>query len=104
MEVLANSKVTCRKVNSYANMAYYTTPSGAGVLNVGTNMWVRALDHAAGKGADVQRSYQLTAAVTTNMLRAFAAGPAGKAHPARDNLDVVKPFAGDALGTGRNLW
>ena len=28
---------------------------------------------------------------TQNLLRAFAAGPAGRAHPARDNLAQVKP-------------
>lgn len=104
LEVLAHSKVTCRNVNSYADMAYYSTPSGAGVLNVGTNMWVRALDHAAGRGADVERTYRMTAAVTTNLLRAFAAGPAGSAHPAKDNLDAVRPYAGDPLSAKKNLW
>src|SRR6266568_4863322 len=28
---------------------------------------------------------------TENLLRAFAAGPAGRAHPAQDNLAQVKP-------------
>jgi hypothetical protein len=28
-------------------------------------------------------------AVTTTLLQAFAAGPAGKAHPARDNLGAL---------------
>lgn len=104
LEVLAHSRVTCRKVNSFADMTYYSTPSGAGVLNVATNMWVRALDHAAGQGADIERTYRMTAAVTTTMLRAFAAGPAGRLHPAQDNLDQVKPYAGDPLTAGKNLW
>jgi hypothetical protein len=28
---------------------------------------------------------------TENMLRAFAAGPAGRSHPARDNVAAVRP-------------
>jgi hypothetical protein len=66
-------------------MAYYSTPSGAGVLNVGTNMWVRALDGAAG-GADAASTEAIVSQVTTNLLDAFAAGPAGRAHPAVDNV------------------
>jgi hypothetical protein len=33
---------------------------------------------------------------TLNLLRAFAAGPAGLTHPAHDNLAVVKPASGSA--------
>jgi hypothetical protein len=31
---------------------------------------------------------------TQNLLRAFAAGPAGRAHPARGNLSAVRPVRG----------
>ncbi len=37
---------------------------------------------------------------TQNLLRAFAAGPAGLAHPARDNLARVKPPGISALSSG----
>lgn len=91
IEVLAHSPVTCGGRQGQADMAYYTTGSGAGVLDVGTNMWVRALDHAAGHGADIERTYQMTAAVTTTLLQAFAAGPVGIAHPAEDTANQQEP-------------
>jgi hypothetical protein len=37
---------------------------------------------------------------TQNLLRAFAAGPAGHAHPAHDNLAQVKPPRIPALYDG----
>jgi hypothetical protein len=104
IEVLAHSRVTCRGLHSFADMTYYSTPSGAGVIDVGTNMWVRALDHAAGKGPDIAVTYGMTAQVTSTVLRAFAAGPAGKAHPAVDNLESVHPYSGDVVGTKHQLW
>ena len=86
IQVLAHSPVTCGGRRSFADMAYYSTPSGAGVLNVGTNMWVRALDHGAGTGTDADSNEAIISQVTTNLLDAFAAGPAGTAHPAVDNV------------------
>jgi len=35
--------------------------------------------------------YECNPVATQNLLRAFAAGPAGRAHPAHDNLAQVKP-------------
>ncbi|KAE8764332.1 N,N-dimethylformamidase beta subunit family domain-containing protein [Georgenia thermotolerans] len=89
IQVLAHSPVTCGGRRSFADMAYYSTPSGAGVLNVGTNMWVRALDRGAGTGADAARNEAIVSRVTTNLLHAFAAGPAGAAHPAVDNVTEI---------------
>ncbi|WP_205739558.1 N,N-dimethylformamidase beta subunit family domain-containing protein [Georgenia sp. SYP-B2076] len=86
IQILAHSPVTCRGRHSHADMAYYSAPSGAGVLDVGTNMWVRALDDGAGSGPDAARNDAIVSQVTTNLLRTFAAGPAGRARPAVDNV------------------
>ena len=37
---------------------------------------------------------------TQNLLRAFAAGPAGRSHPARDNVAQVRPPRITALYDG----
>jgi hypothetical protein len=90
IQILAHSPVLCRGHRSYADMAYYSTPSGAGVLDVGTNMWVRALDPDGGVEA---HSQAIVSRATTNLLRTFAAGPAGRAHPALDNVARWYPGA-----------
>jgi hypothetical protein len=85
LQVLAHSPVVCGGRASSADTSYYTVPSGAGVLDVGTMRWVCALTYTCGQG--VTRAAQaFTDVATTNILQAFAAGPAGRAHPAQDNL------------------
>jgi hypothetical protein len=94
LEVLAHSPLVCDGVHSYADSAYYTVASGAGVFAAGTMRWVCAMrvpqcGHGVGRAAQafVDRA-------TQNLLRAFAAGPAGRAHPARANLAAVHPARG----------
>ena len=84
IEVLARSPLVCNGRSSHSDMAYYTTPSGAGVLSTGTNWWINAM--AGASGPDCHR---VTYAVTTNMLRAFMNGPAGHQHPAVDNVAAL---------------
>src|SRR5204863_8741652 len=43
LEVLAHSPVDCHGLTSHADMAYYTTTSGAGVFDSGTSLWTTAL-------------------------------------------------------------
>ncbi|MFF4452422.1 N,N-dimethylformamidase beta subunit family domain-containing protein [Streptomyces goshikiensis] len=94
IEILAHSPVVCEGRPSHQDTAYYTTESGAGVFATGTMRWVEALD-AKGDGASGRnhgldaRSGALTTRVTENLLRVFAAGPAGRTHPARDNVKAV---------------
>jgi hypothetical protein len=90
MQVLAHSPLTCDGVSSYADSGYYTVPSGAGVFAAGTMRWVCALDRSCGHGVNTAAEH-FTDVATTNLLRVFAAGPAGRAHPAQDNLSQVKP-------------
>ncbi len=89
IEVLTHSMLNCKGRPTFADSAYYTVPSGAGVFASGTINWDCAISrfcsHAPDAGSDriVQR-------VTENLLRAFAAGPAGRAHPAVDNLTRLR--------------
>ena len=84
IEILAHSPLVCNGRASHSDMAYYTTPSGAGVLSTGTNSWINALAGAYGPV-----SQKVTRSVTTTMLTAFAKGPAGHEHPAIDNVASV---------------
>jgi hypothetical protein len=85
LEVLAQSPVSCGAVPSYSDVTYYVAASGAGVFDSGTEDWICALPDAAecpasGVGQPaVRRAIQ---AATANILTAFAAGPAGRGHPA----------------------
>ncbi|MGW2377465.1 N,N-dimethylformamidase beta subunit family domain-containing protein [Kitasatospora sp. NPDC001683] len=94
IEVIAHSPVVCEGRRSHSDTAYYTVPSGAGVFATGTMRWVETLDaHGPGGGkADHgidSHAGDLVRKVTENVLRAFAAGPAGHTHPAQDNLATV---------------
>jgi hypothetical protein len=105
IQVLSHSPLVCRNVNSYSDSAYYTTPSGAGVFNAGTMRWVGALSW------NEYQEFGMTAAVgdfvrqaTTNILLAFAEGPAAHKYPAEDNLDQMQEWAGDPIASEHNLW
>jgi hypothetical protein len=103
IEVLAHSPLTCRGVNSYSDTAYYTTSSGAGVFATGTMRWVRAMANTTIFGLG-QTAWTFTTKVTTNVLRAFADGPAAAKYPANDNLDSMQEWAGDPIAGNHNLW
>ena len=86
MEILSISPVDCGGRATTAHSAYYTAPSGAGVFSSGTMRWVCAMRGSrCGHGVTDQAGLFVRRA-TTNVLRAFAAGPAAHEHPARDNL------------------
>ncbi|MER7761596.1 N,N-dimethylformamidase beta subunit family domain-containing protein [Streptomyces sp. NPDC097619] len=112
MEVLAHSPVLRRGVPGTADSVYASLPSGAGLFATGTMRWVEALEArgpGGGKGNHGLdgRAGDFVRTVTENVLRAFAAGPAGRARPARDSVDLHygrdgKPLAeGGAGATGR---
>ena len=100
IEVLAHSPLTCDGVSSYADSAYYTVRGGAGVFASGTMRWVCAMKgRACGHGVS-SAARRFVDIATTNLLRAFAAGPAGLTHPAHDNLARVHEAAGFAGTAG----
>ena len=63
-------------------MTYYSADSGAGVFATGTIAWILALDEAEW---DDPKTTEFVRVVTTNVLKAFAAGPAGRVHPSKAN-------------------
>jgi len=91
IQVLAHSPLTCDGFSTFSDSAYYTAASGAGVFASGTMRWVCAIRGPA-CGHEVNLAAErFVDRATENLLRAFAAGPAGRAHPAQDNLAQVRP-------------
>ena len=82
IELLSNVSFLCGGRWTWSNAAYYTVRSGAGVFSTGTMRWVPALGHTHSVSPAGWRFVQ---EVTTTVMRAFAAGPCGRTHPARDN-------------------
>jgi hypothetical protein len=102
IQVLSHSPLICQGAASFADSAYYTHSGGAGVFNSGTMRWVEAIygDRPHGIGG---RTPAFVKQVTTNLLRAFADGPAAAKYPARDNLDAMHEYVGDPIGNPANL-
>ena len=91
MQVLAHSPLTCDGFSTFSDSVYYTVASGAGVFASGTMRWVCAMRGPhCGHGLTVAAERFVDRA-TQNLLRAFAQGPAGHSHPARDNVAQAKP-------------
>jgi hypothetical protein len=104
IQVIAHSPVTARGVHSYADMAYYTTRSRAGVLDTGTNNWVAGIVGNVVHGAVGRFEQRIISRATANLFRAFAAGPAGRVHPAHGNLARLHAWPGDPIAADHNLW
>ncbi len=47
---------------------------------------------------------RFTRKVTSNVLHAFADGPAAGKYPAHDNLAGMDEWAGDPIASQHNLW
>ena len=103
IEVLSHSPLTCGGVNSYADAAYYTTPSGAGVFNSGTMRFVASMNTITEFGVN-SSTWAFTTQVVTNLLQAFSDGPAAAKYPANDNLDQMQEWPGDPIAAQHNLW
>jgi hypothetical protein len=100
IDVVADSPLTCRGRRDTAAVTWYTTARGAGVFDAGTSAWVCAVDNACAPGAGGPLARKAITAITTNLLRAFAAGHPGAAHPATGAADprttgAAPPPAGD---------
>jgi hypothetical protein len=91
MQVLFRSPVLCGTTRrpDHADAVWFTLPSGAGVFSSGTQGWVDGLDPAGTGAAQGGRVARVLDAVTTRLLQVLAAGPAGRVHPAVDNLAVI---------------
>jgi hypothetical protein len=104
IQVLSHSPLTCRGINSYSDSCYYTHSGGAGVFNTGTMRWVASMDRPYPPFGLNHHTATFTSQVTTNVLKAFAEGPAAGKYPAQDNLDAMDEWAGDPIGSQHNLW
>jgi hypothetical protein len=102
IQVLSHSPLVCQGARSFGDSAYYTHSGGAGVFNSGTMRWVEAIYGDRPHGIS-GRTTAFVKQVTTNLLRAFADGPAAAKYPARDNLDAVHEYAGDPIGNPASL-
>ena len=100
MQVLAHSPLTCDGFSTFSDSVYYTVASGAGVFASGTMRWVCAMRGPRCGHGLTWAAERFVDRATQNLLRAFAAGPAGRSHPARDNLAQVKPPRITALYVG----
>ncbi|GHF66719.1 hypothetical protein FHX82_006551 [Amycolatopsis bartoniae] len=89
IEVLFHSPLTCGGRADFADTSYYTTPSGAAVFAAGTQYWICALGPGCEADHDDKNAGKAISDITLRLLRAYAAGPAGRAHPATDNLAAL---------------
>jgi hypothetical protein len=101
LQVLGHSRVPLAgRPATYSDFTYYTTASGAAVVDVGTMGWCTGLrGESATHGIDA-RSVGFARAVTARILMAMAHGPMGQAHPARGNLAGLGASASTGTGTG----
>jgi hypothetical protein len=94
IQVLAHSPLVCNGTHSHSDTAYYTTNSGAGVFASGTMRWVESMmaggtDDGDDHGISTAAAH-FTTQVNTNLMRAFAEGPAAHTKPApHDNLNQI---------------
>jgi hypothetical protein len=88
IDVLFHSPVVCGGRPGYADAAYYSTPEGAGVFDSGTSGWVCALAPACTDLPPVDHT--VVTAITARLLTGFAAGPAGRSHPAQSDLGPLR--------------
>ena len=89
-QVIAHSPIACRDGGrwTFADTSYYTTPSGAGVLNAGTLWWIKNLTRTCVASSAPEDVCHLERLVR-NVLDVFTVGPAGRDHPAVPNLDAL---------------
>jgi len=85
VQILAHSPLVCNGRPSFADMTYYTAPSGAGVFATGSIYWITKLSQP-GPGSDYN---PLAVAVTKNLLTAFGSGPVGERYPSVSNYEQV---------------
>jgi hypothetical protein len=84
VQILARSPLTCRGRQDVADLTYYTTRSGGGVIDIASMGWITLL--RCRPPQESARCSQRAVRITANILKMFAAGPAGIDHPSRPNL------------------
>ncbi len=105
IEVLFHSPVVCGTTHQhdFADAVYYSSASGAGVFESGTQDWVCGMDPYCTGPAQSGHVAPILDAISTRLFTAFAAGPAGRAHPALDNLARLGIRAGGHTATAPDV-
>jgi hypothetical protein len=86
LQILSYAKYSCGGVGTSTQSTYYTGPSGAAVFTAGTLRWTCALVRRCQPFILPKRTQRFVRIVTSNVMRLFAKGPAGRRFPARDNV------------------
>jgi hypothetical protein len=90
IQVFCHSPVVCRNKHTFADVTWYAAPSGAGVFAAGTFEWVKRLgSDTTGHAPSATDPPAALQKVTQNLFAALAAGPAGRAHPPKRNLEAL---------------
>lgn len=101
LQVVGHSPVTGEGIGTtFSDMTYYSTPSGAGVVAVGSMLWCPALRGAYARYGITAASTAFAAAVTDNLLRELATPRLGERRPARPDLDAVGASPSTRTGSG----
>src|SRR5207248_806 len=104
VQVLTHSPLRCGGTSSYSNMTYYTARSNAGVFATGTNWWISKLSQDCPPDVTYTCPKDAVVKITTNVLDAFGAGPAGVAHPSTaTNLKSLPTGLPDSTDTSDTL-
>ena len=86
VQILSHSNYSCGGTGTSSESTYYTTNSGAGVVDLGTLRWTCALNGRCGTYQLSRRTISFVRTVTYNILAQFAQGPIGRRFPAEDNV------------------
>ena len=81
IDVVAAVPIVFSGQSTMATMSYYTDPSGAGVFAGGMTYWDCQMAGMCGDRPVNPGTSKLLAAMTDNVLRVYAQGPAGKRYP-----------------------
>ena len=92
LQILSYVRYDCGGVLTSSESSYYTTASGAAVIDFGSEKWACAVRPRCGTLPVTDDRF--VRHVMTNVLTEFSRGPVGRVHPARDNVaDFPLPAA-----------
>jgi hypothetical protein len=94
VQILAHSPLVCQKRPSFADMTYYSAPSGAGVFASGTIEWITKLTPPPSP-----LNQPVAVQVMKNIFSVFGAGPGGLRHPSVPNYPAIAAQYGATSGS-----
>jgi hypothetical protein len=86
LQIVANSRYSCRGVATSSQAVYVTVRSGAAIFNAGTLRWSCAMLGLCDGHVMPVRTQHFVKTVTDNVLRRFSHPRVGSSAPARDNV------------------